>query len=301
MLRGTPLALLVTLCASCQRPPAEPAPPTSPADAPLVIVESEPNPTPEPTPSRVGPRLPDAQLVALYACWFEHPYEYMFEPATASGRPLPINGLAAGQFMAGVSGIMDYGSLSRCAERITGVKKSSYSAIEPIEALSGISPIREDVHADGYKPGRFNRYDAEIIRWGASALVPDPHLEIVDGWTAQQLYRAGFSRFFRLMTHSYVDLLGRDALNPDRDRYLAATMAGQDGIEWLHTHYGGRLPEYGGFYDGTQMTAGMAYGFWLRRSDDGTADALWAGLRDFMQVYDGAWFAELIARYPGVG
>ena len=98
-----------------------------------------------------------------------------------------------------------------------------------------------------------------------------------------------------------VDLLGRDVLSADRDRYLAATVAGQDGIQWLHAHYGGRLPEYGGFYDGTQMTAGMAYGFWLRRSDDGSADALWNGLRDFMQLYDPEWLSELLARYPGVG
>jgi hypothetical protein len=222
----------------------------------------------------------------------------MFEPPASGAPSLPIPGLSAGQFMAGISGIMDYGSLTQCVGELNETEKSSFSSLEPLEILAGI-PIREEVHEHGYQPGRFDRYDAEAVAWGAAALVPDPRLEIVEGWTAAELYAAGFSRFFRLMTHSYVDLIARDALDGDRERYLAAAASGQDGIDWLHAHYGGRLSEYGGFYDGTQMTAGMAYGFWLRRSDDGSADALWNALRDFMRVYDGPWFARLESRYPG--
>ncbi len=264
----------------------------------MAIVESEPDASAPIEPTKASQRLPDATLRQLYACWFESPYEYMFEPPQDGERSLPIPGLSAGQYMAGVSGILDYGSLTRCVGELSETKQSSFSSLEPLEALAGM-PIREDVHEDGYQPGRFDRYQAEAVAWGAGALVPAPDLETVEGWTAAGLYQVGFSRFFRLMTHSYLDLIARDALDGDRDRYLAATASGQDGIDWLHAHYGGRLSEYGGFYDGTQMTAGMAYGFWLRRSDDGSADALWTALRDFMRLYDASWFARLEARYPG--
>lgn len=281
---------------ACKPPPANPTDPVTRTPPPsIAIAESEPDPPPATPSVAANPlRLPDETLRQLYACWFESPYEYMFASPVASERALPISGVHAGQFMAGVGGIMSYGSLSSCAEKLSGVEKRSYSSIEPIEALAGMS-VREDVHRDGYKPGRFNRYHAEIVRWGAAALVPDPNLVIVDDWSAGELYQAGFSRFFRLMTHTYFDLEQRDALEVDRDQYLAATLNGQDGIDWLHAHYGGRLSQYGGYHDGTQMTAGMAYGFWLRRSDDGTAPALWAALSDFMQVYDPAWFAGLDA------
>jgi hypothetical protein len=202
--------------------------------------------------------------------------------------------------MAGISGIMDYGSLSRCAEPLTSTTKSSYSSIEPIASLAQMQ-VRDDVHAGGYKPGRFNRYYPHIVRWGAGALIPEPQLEIIEGWTAQELYDSGFSRFFRLMAHSYIELVRNDALGPDTDRYLAATMAGEDGIDWLHGRYGGQLSEYGGFYDGTQMTPGMAFGFWLRRNSDGTAGELWSALRDLLFVYDRDWLVGIRGRYPGGG
>ena len=291
---------LIASLTACKAPPAELASQVpSAGPQPLVIAESEPDPEPRAAAPRPSRRLPDASLRQLYACWLSSPYEYMFEAPAEREPALPIPTVRAGQFMAGVSGIMDYGSLTRCVGELNDTTSSSFSSLEPIEALAGM-PIREEVHKHGYQPGRFNRYHPDIIRWGAEALVPDPGLEIVDGWTALELYHTGFSRFFRLMSHSYVDLLSRDALEADRDRYLAATASGGDGIEWLHTHYGGRLSEYGGFYDGTQMTAGMAYGFWLRRSDDGSADALWDGLRDFMRAYDGPWLAQLEASHPGL-
>lgn len=260
------------------------------------FAESEP-PSPEAPPRRAGQaRLPDETLRQLYACWFESPYPYMFEEPGPRSRPLPIKEIRAGQFMAGISGIMDYGSLSRCAEPLTQTSKSSYSAIEPIEALAQME-IRTDVHKHAYKPGLFNSYYPQVVRWGAGALVPDPQLEIIEGWTAKELYDSGFSRFFRLMAHSYMELVSADSLHTDTERYLAATLGGEDGINWLHNHYAGRLMQYRGFYDGTQMTPGMAFGFWLRRDSDGSALELWLALRGLLRQYDGDWLAQRRAQH----
>lgn len=281
-------------------PPAEPVErqPESKLSPAIAIAESEPNPTEtQPTkPKRARSSLPEPILRDLYACWLESPYPYMFDAPPPGVRAPVIDQIGpTGTFMAGVGGIMHYGSLSTCMGRIAGVEKTSYSAMNTVEAFSGLS-----VGIDGAQWRDPTRFNVELVRWGRASLIPDPGMIVQGDWTAGELYELIFSRFFRLMAHSYLELQNEDRLAAESQAYFAATRRGLDGLDYLEGRFAGELPEYGGAWDGTQWTPAMSYGFWMRRAQDGTDDELWLGLRELLELYDPVWLSDMRARYPKV-
>src|SRR5690242_16182399 len=98
---------------SCHRVPATLAQTESaePAGRDKVFVESSPR--------REGGLLDPLsnEAIALYTCWFESPYEYMFGYV---GEPLVIDDRSFGMLMAGSHGILFYGALNECAGRMVG-------------------------------------------------------------------------------------------------------------------------------------------------------------------------------------
>lgn len=280
------------LLANCTRPPAEAPERPVTAPAPLVVAETEPEPARfAPNAKRVS-SLPDEQLQRIYGCWLKAPYPYMFEPSMERGEVLNLQADPP-RFMSGIGGIVDYGSLSRCIGEEIGEEKRSYSAVNTIEAFAGMP-----VHDNPEGQARISMFNPDIVRWGAGALVPAPSLVILDRWTAQQLYNAMFARFFRLMAHSYAVLRQSDNLIRHSHAYFTAIAEGASGLDFLEQRFSGQLGEYGGYWDGTQWTPAMSFGFWLRRNNDGTELALWDALQDFLQLYDPAWLAEMQNKFP---
>ncbi len=299
MRRSAALGAALLVLTSCRKQP--PSEPPAEADGGRVIsfAESEPDPVVEedPAPQRKArSSLPEPVLRSLYSCWLESPYPYMFDPPGPDDtRGIPVQGFRdAGKFMAGIGGIMHYGSLSTCMAKQAGVEKTSYSSLDPVEAFAGM-PVGQ-AGAQWRDPWSFN---VQIVRWGRQSLIPDPSMEVIRGWTADEIYRVMFRRFFRLMAHSYLELEASGNVESQYGEYMAAVHGGKDGLDYLHQRYGGRLPEYGGSWDGTQWTPAMSFGFWLRRRGDATAEELWLGLQELLELYDADWLDKLQRTYAG--
>lgn len=284
-----PVSLLLSLCAvlaalSCHRVPATLPEPElgEPAGRGSVFVE----PPPASEGSTVSPLTSEA--AALYSCWFERPYEYMFGHAE---RPLEIDHRTYGMMMAGVRGILYYGALNECAGRLSGQPPASYSDNDPIGALAGVPVTLVNPNLP------FDTVNPDIIAWARARLLPSGD-QSIEGIPVQLAYDRVFSRFFRLMGESLFYVLDSTSIEVEAATYIQDVEQRRvDGIEWLEHRYAG-IPAHGGSWDGTTLTAPMAAGFWLRRELDGSLAACWHGLRDVFERYDRAWLDHLRARYP---
>jgi hypothetical protein len=279
------LALCAVLAAlSCHRVPATLPEPEVGEPNGRGSVFVEPPPTSES--STISPLTSEA--AALYACWFERPYEYMFGYGGAS---LEIGHGQYGMMMAGTRGILYYGALNECAGRLVGQPPSSYSDPGPIGVLAGV-PVTLD---NPKLP--FETVNPEIITWARARLLPSAD-QSIDGIPVQLAYDRVFSRFFRLMGESLFYVLDSTSIEFEAKTYIQDVEQGRiDGIQWLEHRYAG-IPAHGGSWDGTTLTAPMAAGFWLRRELDGSLPACWHGLRDVFERYDRAWLDDLRTRYP---
>jgi bifunctional DNase/RNase len=250
----------------------------------------------EPPPIELGEGLGPEQLTLLYTCWFTEPYEYMFGGGGDPERQVSIMGKTYGRFMAGIGGILHYGSLSACVADLSDAVKGSYSDVRPLAELAGL-PLH-GARMNEKQP--FGFYNVELVRWGHENLIPDPQMSVGDV-AAQQIYDVVFSRFFRMMAESYVYLIDSGKYERERRAYWRMARRGgknpPDGIEWLQGRYQGVLAGYSTGWDGTSMTPQMAIGFWLRRRIDGTEGELWIGLKKLLKRFDREWYRSLRREY----
>lgn len=275
----TVLTFLVLSCSSGVKK-AEVEEPVAEAGQPAGPGEPEP---------RAGNTFDPGLVATIGACWFRKPYSYMF----STSSPVTVGEQSFGMLLAGINGILYYGDLNQCfAEQLeTGV--TSYSDNQPFEKMSGL-PIHSD-QMDGSQP--FGFYNPDLIVWGHENLIP-AQTDLIAGVPAQTIYTGVFSRFFRMMTESYLHLVQSGTYRQEMDAYWKVAAAQkQDGIDYLQARYHGVLSSYGGSWDGTSMTPQMAIGFWLRRGLDGTNDELWTGLKKVMLRFDGEWYANLRSTY----
>jgi hypothetical protein len=284
MLRKGPLAVCAVLATlSCHRVPATlPEPEAEPAGRGSVFVESRP--------TREGGTVSPltSEAAALYSCWFERPYEYMFSGGDA---PLELGHRQYGMMMAGTRGILYYGALNECAGRLVGHAPANYSDHEPIGSLAGVPVTLVNPKLP------FETVNPEIITWARARLLPSAD-QSIEGIPVQLAYDRVFSRFFRLMGESLFYVLDSTSIDVEATTYIRDVESRRvDGIEWLEHRYAG-IPAHGGSWDGTTLTAPMAAGFWLRRELDGSLPACWHGLRDVFERYDRVWLDHLRARYP---
>ena len=280
---------------------------SSKADKPPKVAQQEPAPSLE-VEKKEEAREPEkkqptvltlAALEQIYACWFKNPYDYMFASAGVPGEMVGIGGKNFAMFMGGISGIMDYGSLSECAGGFVGVKQKSYSDPTPIEHLAGI-PLYSERMDDSQPFGFFN---PELVKWGYTTMIPDPD-SLIGGAAAQIIYDKVFKRFARVMAESYLYLVDSGKYRDEMKAYwdLAKKPGGfkpygYGGLDYLQSRFNSALPAYQVAWDGTKMTPQMAIGFWLRRGLDGTHEELWTGLTKALKQYDGVWYDSLKTTY----
>ena len=240
-----------------------------------------------------GNSIPLGALSQIYSCWFKNPYDFMFDPSKSPKGGASIGGKTYGMLMGGIGGILHYGSLTECFADYAGTKKASYSDLQPIEKVSGLSLYGPRM--DGSKP--FGFYNAELVIWGYTNLIPEPTDRLGDV-TAQQVYDEVFSRFFRVMAESYLTLVESGKYKDEMTAYWNAVTgegagAPEDGLTYIQSRFGGKLPQYAASWNGTSWTPEMSLGFWLRRGFDGTDKELWTGLKKLLNKYDPVWYASL--------
>ena len=265
-----------------------------------ALVEQTPEPAESPAPvfveseqakTKVEPRSSEwnpisADYAELYACWFESPYEYMFE---LRGEPLRVHGRNYGMMMAGIKGLLYYGDFNECAGRLSGQAPRSYSDLGPIEALAGVpATVPSNFEFDAVNP--------EFVSWARRELLPPPD-QMIAGLPVQMAYERVFQRFFRVMAESFAWLSEIHGLDVEANDYVDATSKGAYGVEWLDRRYAA-IPIQDAYADGTSMTGQMAAGFWLRRTLDGSAPACWHTLRELLERYDAPWLQDLGKAYP---
>jgi hypothetical protein len=232
-----------------------------------------------------GAALAPKSLQKLYESWFEKPYEYMFE---RGANKLTVGQQDLGTFRGGIRGIVNYGSLIDAAAKVAGLPSPGFGDVKPIERLARLA-----VYAQQDTTGMtYSQFNPALIRWGHQNLIPKPQQKLLNQ-SYRVVYEKIFSRFFRLMTESYLHLEKGKLWDKEVAAYKQAIKLKRAGLPYLHQRYAGLLSHYKLPRDGTSFTPPMAFGFWVRRKMDGTAGELWTGLGKLMASYDSAYFSKL--------
>jgi len=239
-----------------------------------------------------GHQLNEEDRQELINCWFEDPYSYMFESGDGS---TVISTIDYGKYTAGIQGFMFYGSLRTCIrEKSNRIGRKNFpgsTALDTYSFLSGVEGAVVQNEEFGFKS-----IDPKFVLWAAKNIIPEPD-EKVGNYDAQHVYTNVFSRYFRLMSKSYLYLEDNDLFEKEWTSYSVAVADGENGMNYLDRRFGSTLAlhDLDADWDGTSWTGFMAIGWWLRRYADGSADACWKGLSDMMKSYDKQWFKTLNA------
>ena len=189
---------------------------------------------------------------------------------------------------------------------IPGIENRDFYDIQHFEALAGINMFQSESPDITYVPFRyspsdFGHYNPEFIRWATKNLIPKSDLSI-NGITAKYVYQH-FSRFFRLLTESYLFLKSSGNYDEQAKTYINNLQSDNltiDGLEYLEHYYSNHLTNYS--IPSTSevfspFKPSMAFGFWLRRNIDGTHKELFKGLSIIMKRFDKKWFREVQKNY----
>lgn len=232
----------------------------------------------------------EGELQALYSCFFNDPYEYMFEGSVDDddSDELQINGHYYGRYAAGIGGILGYGSLDNCAFEILRNKfVRDGGDINPDMGILGLYHGQAILKTQ--QEAGFRHFNPEFIKWGAENMVPKKDNAIL-GYTYQKLYDRVFQRFFRTMALSYLHLQNNRDFEAECQKYSSNMKEEHfEAMSYLGQEYEGVLPEMEIISDSDGMTPQLAIGFWLRRGIDGTADELWEALEGALKEYDETW------------
>ena len=239
----------------------------------------------DPTRGKGGAKLSPKSVQKLYESWFQKPYEYMFD---RSASKLTVGQKDFGTYQGGINGILKYGSLIDAAAKAVGLPSASFGDLKPIERLARLAVyVQQD--ATGLTYSQFN---PALIRWGHQNLIPKPQTKLLNQ-TCRVIYDKIFSRFFRLMTESYLYLDQGQRWDKEVAAYKQAIKLKRAGLPYLHQRFAGVLSQYNLPRDGTSFTPPMALGFWVRRRMDTTSGELWTGLGKLMASYDGPYWSKL--------
>lgn len=241
----------------------------------------------------------EEKLGDVYALAITDGYQYMF----TSSKGFALNGKDVGMFEGGFQGLFLYSDFKEALIEYYGIKEDP-----SVEAsYYNLSIYRQWVDMDlfvtteqsyqGFKrvspEQQFHHYNPELVVWAANNMIPAPE-DMIGDRTAQEVYDNVMQRFFRLMTEMYWYLEQND---PDKqiEEYMVEVNKpkkerwGYGAMNYLTERYDPLFTQYG-TSDGTRFTAGMAIGFWMRRSMDGTMDEFWEALKKTMKTYDSEWF-----------
>lgn len=202
-----------------------------------------------------------------------------------------IEGAGGIAWSMGMKGAVDYFQDKRGAGKFPD--KESY--LSYAENFIGIPLFNEEMQEN--LNVEFRCYNPEVVRWLFDNMIPDPEL-VIDGHKFQEIYDVIGSRYFRLMVESYL-YLQRIGVDKETHRYkMAMKNRGFDGMEYFEANYGHILPDFTyPDYAFSYFTPGLAVGYWLRRSIDGSAADLYNGYLKVVKLYDPAWYEDVPEKY----
>ncbi len=252
------------------------------------------------SPSEAQRSMPDSSLSVIYGQSLYRSYEYMFSSQTPQ---YSLAGENYGKYIGGIKGILLYSNLKNAIAKHLSSRSirapyqasTDFYSLKEFESLAGGIPAFQDGSAfqpfGKWSNGKqdFNRYNPKIVDWGAANLIPSNSTSI-GGVAAQALYDHIFSRFFRLMSLSYIYLRENDYNSECKAYEHGFAMKSFNGLEYLEQRYLGKIPEYDAAENFSAMTTPIAIGFWLRRRIDKSEPQLWQALQKVMNLYDKAWF-----------
>lgn len=205
--------------------------------------------------------------------------------------------------------------------------------------LSGIHPFITEKSMSSDKWGwdeygaLFKHVNPDFVDWIGDNMILPPERKIA-GTSLQEIYNYIFSRFFQLMTETYLYLQKNFDIDEAVNNYKYA--ADEYTVQYhLSQTYSGVLNKYnvenfvyyedegeyydeydeeydnGEYYDSEgeyyedyydyyypyYMTQADCVGFWLRRIIDGSADKIFKVLAKFMETYDSEWFEGISVHY----
>jgi hypothetical protein len=158
----------------------------------------------------------------------------------------------------------------------------------------------------GYDQVAFRKVNPETITWIANNFIPSPstQLNMTGDPTLLKVYEENFQRLARLLVETRQHLYHNTDINAERTAYEEAM--GEDGFHgpsWLSARYENLfLDQYGPEYtQGTFDTPlpPLLVGFWLRRSMDGSSQAIWSAMGSFMMQYDPGWYMKNVESWDG--
>lgn len=136
-----------------------------------------------------------------------------------------------------------------------------------------------------------NQYNPELIKWITNNLIPDPKskgLTLNRLVIKSQLFQDAYNFYLQKLAREYAlvfkNLKENQMIESERDLYIKEMhKKGFEGYEYLAKKYPG-INAY-------------IYGFWLRRSMDGTIDECWDGLKKVLKSYDKDFFEKNVIGY----
>ena len=208
------------------------------------------------------------------------------------------------QYYEGFNGILFYGGYATEGVIQYLDKEESddwWFSYEPYEKLAGmkmhIAESTSGFVAEDWSSSSFQHYNPEFINWLTENMIPPAGFSI-KGVTAKYVYRH-YSRFFRLLTESYL-YLNKGGTYDAQARYYIEQTENDDGLEVLWGTYQYALGGYEVQSDSeiySPFEPHMAFGFWLRRNLDGTHDEAYRCLSKIMNRFDKRWFKMIRMKY----
>lgn len=131
-----------------------------------------------------------------------------------------------------------------------------------------------------------NQYNPAFINWITQNLIPDPNSkgQLLNKFVIKsQLYQDAYSFYFQKLVREYAqvykELQVDNMIEKEKELYLNEMHKKDfEGPEYLMKKYSG--------------CSAFIYGFWLRRSMDGTIDACWNACKNVMTLYDKEYYNQ---------
>jgi hypothetical protein len=203
------------------------------------------------------------------------------------------------QYYEGLNGIFFYGDYARegVIQYLDTEPPRAWGSVEHYEKLAGMKMHITVDNDEEWSNSSFHHYNPAFINWLTENMIPPAGFSI-KGVTAKYVYRH-YSRFFRLLTESYL-YLNRGGTYDAQARYYIEQAEIDDGMDVLFGTYhyalnGYELPSGSEIY--SPFEPHMAFGFWLRRNLDGTHDEAYRCLSKIMNRFDKRWFKMIKKRY----
>jgi hypothetical protein len=210
------------------------------------------------------------------------------------------------QYYEGFQGLFNYADYPSDGVNNFLNRKSSnnWGSLEHYEKLAGIKMHIAESADQEWSSSSFHHYNPAFINWLTKNMIPPSGFSI-KGVTAKYVYRH-YSRFFRLLTESYLYLNKSGTYDQQAKSYIDALLEAknarrhEDGLDILFGTYHYALSKYEIPSESeipSPFEPHMAFGFWLRRNLDGTHYEAYKCVSKIMNRFDKRWFKWIKKRY----